>query len=976
MQSSLSFLQFVPLAARPSRPRVARAPRRGPRARPLTSLLLLCSALAGSTCACAGAHAQPATPSKTAKAASAKPPRNPAKALEQGKELLHKSNYADAEANLRAALVGKHRAEAETRLAELLVLTGRYDDALKAAKSAAKDKQFKAEATTYGAKALRHEGKLDEALALLETVEKEPEARAARLLQGEILLEKGKRSEAEAPLMTLIEDYNSDKITETDAAGLAMVGRAAHLLRAPQDANDAFNQAERAKTGDIQTLLWRAELFLEKYDPGHAEEVIKEVLQQAPNHPEALVWMAHVKLAQALDFDAAVRLVNQALKVNPKLGNAHFVLAGINLRDMELADADKHLDDGLKFNPRDLDLLSLKAAVRFLADDDAGFQKAKRRVLKLNPQYSRMYQIIGEYAEWEHRYDEIVAMMREALKIDSEDAKAEAQLGLNLIRAGDDAAGLKALQSAFDKDGFNVRVYNTLNLYEKTIPTEYVTVKEGQYTFRYHKDERAILERYIPGLMRDAWKAMVKYYGFTPSQPIGVELYADRQDFAIRTSGLPGTAIQGVCFGKTLASMSPKNETFNVGMTVWHELAHVFHIQMSKSHVPRWFTEGMAEYETIVARPEWQREQDQDLYSALRDDRLPKLGNMNKAFTRAEELSDIATAYYASSQILVMLGEKYGRAKLNQMLELWGEGKRTPEVLKQALGKDSTELDREFAAFTSKLLGRYKKQFMPITRTGPFEAAEEAATKDPKSAKAQTTYALALLRHGKAKQAEATLAAALKIDPKFPDAIYIQARIAMAKRDARGAKRLLEQLIADGNDGYSVRMALADLAEGTGDVAGMKAELQAAHRLDPSMAEPLQALVDLASKQKDHAAELDALKKLAKLEQHDPRVYRRLMERLLEKKQLAEARAAGEAATWADVEGMDTHRVFGEVLLASKMVPRAIFEGQSALLCPGRPKDQAKVHDLLARAYAAVPNPKQAAKHRKLAKSVLSEASK
>lgn len=938
-------------------------------ARPLASLLIVCGALAGSTCACAGAQAQPASAPKVTKPAT-KAPRDPAKALEQGKELLLKSEYANAEASLRAALYGKHKPEAETRLAELLLLTGRYDDAVKTGKAAAKTKQFKAEATTLAAKALRAGGKLDEALSLLETVEKEPEARAARLLQGEILLEKGKRSEAEAPLMTLIEDYNSDKINSSDAAGLAMVGRAAHLLRSPQDANDAFNEAERAKTGDVQTLLWRAELFLEKYDPGHAEEVVKEVLAQAPNHPEALVWMAHVKLAQALDFDEATRLVNEALKVNPKLGNAYFVLAGINLRDMELAEADKHLDEGLKYNPRDLDLLSLKAGTRFLADDDAGFQAAKKKVLKLNPQYSRMFQIIGEYAEWEHRYDEIVAMMREALRIDSEDAKAEAQLGLNLIRAGDDAAGVAALRSAFDKDGFNVRVFNTLNLYDK-IAKEYVTVRDGQFTFRYSKQEQPILERYVPGLMRDAWKAMVKHYGFTPSQPIGVELYPDRQDFSIRTSGLPNTAIQGVCFGKTLASMSPKDESFNVGMTLWHELAHVFHIQMSKSHVPRWFTEGMAEYETIVTRSEWQREQDQDLFAALRDDRLPKLGNMNKAFTRAEELSDIATAYYASSQILVMLGEKYGRAKLNKMLELWGEGKRTPEVLKVALGKDSTELDREFAGFTSKLLARYNKQFVPIRRTGPFEVTEEAAKKDPANAKAQTVYALALLRQGKAKQAGAALQAALKADPKFPDALFLQAQIAAAKRDAGEAKRLLKQLIANGNDGYSVRMMLADLAEATGDAAGMKAELEAAAKQDPSMAEPIQALVDMATKSKDQAAQLDGLRKLAKLEQHDPRVYRRLMQLLLDKKLLPEARDVGEAATWADLEGLETHRIFGEVLLASKMVPRAIYEGHSALLCEGRPKEKAQVHDLLARAYAAVPNPKEAAKHRKLAQDVL-----
>lgn len=927
------------------------------------------------TCACTSAQAKPAAPK--AGAALPKPAKDPTKALELGKQLLVKSEYAEAEANLRAALIGRGKAEATLRLIELLVITGRYDDALSLAPGVAKHAKFGPEAVRFSAEALRRQGKLDEALSWLDklkagkTSEDDPDVasalRRAQLLKGEILLEKGQRSEAESALMTIIEDYNSDKIPETDAAGLAMVGRAAHLLRSPRDANDAFNQAERASKGDIQTLLWRAELFMEKYDPGHAEEVTKEVLAQAPKHPEALVWLAHVKLAQALDFDEATRLANEALQVNPKLGNAHFVLAGINLRDMELAEADAHLDTGLKHNPRDLDLLSMKATARFLADDDKGFQAAKRKVLKLNPQFSRMFQIIGDYAEWEHRYDEIVLMMREAIKIDPDDAKAEAQLGLNLIRSGDDAGGVKALQSAFDKDGFNVRVYNTLNLYEKTIPQQYVTVTEGQYTFRYHKEEKAILERYVPSMMRDAWKAMTSYYGFTPSQPVGVELYADRQDFAIRTSGLPGTAIQGVCFGKTLASMSPKNETFNLGMTLWHELAHVFHIQMSKSHVPRWFTEGMAEYETIVARDEWQREQDPDLFAALRDDRLPKLGSMNKAFTRAEEMSDIATAYYASSQILVMLGEKYGRAKLNQMLELWGKGERTPDVLQRALGKSSTDLDQEFAAFTKKLLARYATQFVPISRTGPLDKAEAEAKQNPGSAKHQTVYGLALLRNRKAKEAEAALAAALAIDPKYPDALFIQARIALAKRDGATAKGLLKQLIANGSDGYSVRMALADISEGGGDLKGMQSELEAAHRLDPSMAEPLQALVDMAVKRKDKAAELDGLRKLAKLEQHDPRIYRRLMERLLEKKEYAEARKIGEAALYVDMEGMETHRIFAEVLLASKMVPRAIFELHSALLSSGRPAEKVRVLELLAKAYDAVPNPKEAAKYRKQA---------
>ena len=89
---------------------------------------------------------------------------------------------------------------------------------------------------------------------------------------------------------------NNGAIVNTDADGLAQVGRAAHLLRSPKDANQAFNESERANKHSLETLLWRAELFLDKYDPGHAGEVVKEALKLAPRDPLAHVAMARVKL--------------------------------------------------------------------------------------------------------------------------------------------------------------------------------------------------------------------------------------------------------------------------------------------------------------------------------------------------------------------------------------------------------------------------------------------------------------------------------------------------------------------------------------------------------------------------------------------------------------------------------------------------------------------------------------------------------
>src|SRR5690606_28391143 len=156
---------------------------------------------------------------------------------------------------------------------------------------------------------------------------------------------------------------------------------------------------------------------------------------------------------------------------------------------------------------------------------------------------------------------------------------------------GSDAAGIVELRRAFDLDPYNVRVLNTLDLYEKTIPENYVELRSGPFAFRFPKDEATLLERYVPALLEQAHADMVARYGYTPPPPIGIEIYESRDQFAVRTSGLPQTAIAGVCFGRKLATVSPIGAPGNLGMTLWHELAHVFHIGLSENRVPRWLTE-------------------------------------------------------------------------------------------------------------------------------------------------------------------------------------------------------------------------------------------------------------------------------------------------------------------------------------------------------------------------------------------------
>jgi tetratricopeptide (TPR) repeat protein len=895
--------------------------------------------------ASAPAAAPQATPIVAASPAATASPEPASSPIARAERALDASRYAEAERLFSAELAGENATRARLGLGRVLLETGRYAEAeqtLVPDELEGDDARF--EAAALKAESLLARGLDQEAEALLRPLSAEPLARRARLLLGELLLARGERSAASEVLLTLIDDHNEDRISEDDGPGMALVGRAAYLLDSPHDANDAFNAAERASPGDVRTLLWRAELFLSRHDAGHAEEVIGEVLEKAPDHAQALVWMANVKLEQSLDFDAARALVKRALELNPNLPRAYFVLAGLALRDLEFEEVQGFVERGLGINPKDLELWSMRGASSFLQDDARGLAKAREHVLAQSPFYTRFFTIVAEYAEWEHRYQRIVELMRDALAVDDGDAAVHAALGLNLIRNGDDAAGLTALRRSFAKDPFNVRVFNTLNLFEETIPKQYVSERRGRFVIRYPKAEAAVLDRYVPPLLERAWQKFVGYYGFTPSEPIGIELYTEREHFAVRTSGLPETAIQGVCFGKTLASLTPKSESFNLPMTLWHELAHVFHIQLSDSHVPRWLTEGMAEYETIVERPEWRREHDPDLFRAERAGRLPQVAAMNRAFSGAKDIQDMATAYYASSQIVVMLAERFGRPKLNRLLALQGKGVRGPQALEQAFGVPPAELDREFAGFLDRSLERYRHQFMPIAARGDLDEAIKASQAAPDDVDKQLMVALMALEGGQLPLARSALGAAHKLDPTDPDLRFLSARASATEGRFDDARTELQGLVQSGADGYAVQMALAEVAAAQKDAGAQRPALDAAHRHDPSALEPLKDLWRLAEEQKDLARASQVLEQLAALDQHDGAVYRRLLELLVQQKDYARAVSHGVSAIYADMESPKTHALYARALAGVGQHDAARFEFESALVCPGEPKSLAEAH--------------------------------
>src|SRR5690606_30893937 len=265
------------------------------------------------------------------------------------------------------------------------------------------------------------------------------------------------------------------------------------------------------------------------------------------------------------------------------------------------------LNEVFAVNPNSLERHSLLATSHWVRDDTAAYEAEKKKVFGLNPRFARFFHIVARSAVREHRYKEAIELEKEAVAVMPTYYEAMEAIGTGYLRLGLEKEGLEWLRKAWKGDQYNLRTKNTLDLFEDWIPREYSFASSANFKIRYHNDEKAVYRRYLEPLLESAYADMVKRYGFTPARPVVVELFQNADHYSVRTIGLPNLNALGVCFGQVITAMSPSVGDINWAMVLWHELGHVFAIQLSRSRVPRWFTEGLSEYETVLARPEWRR---------------------------------------------------------------------------------------------------------------------------------------------------------------------------------------------------------------------------------------------------------------------------------------------------------------------------------------------------------------------------------
>ena len=482
----------------------------------------------------------------------------------------------------------------------------------------------------------------------------------AALELGLLELYLGRRTEGAGRLRLLV-----NRLEARTAADSLRLARASRALGAFEDANSFFRDANRLAPGNADINAEWGELFLEKHNPGDAMKSFQEALRADESHVPALLGAA--KVSVGTNPPAARAALERALGINANSVPAHLLAAELSLDDRERDEAKASIQKALSINPNSLEARSLDAAMAALEDRTADFERLVKEILAINPRFGEVYRVAGDHLARNYRFDEAVLLVRRALALDAENTRAYADLGTHLLRTGDEPGARVALERAFKDDPFDQTTFNQLALLD-TID-KFVTITDGDIVMRLHPDEAGVMREHALPLAKEALATLQKHYDFTVTGPILIEMFPKHDDFAVRTIGLPGfIGALGACFGRVVTLDSPNARDpgdFNWGETLWHEIAHVITLQMSKNRLPRWLSEGISVWEERRARPEWGREMDMAFAQAMNEDKVLNLEVLNEGFSDPKLIS---LAYYQASLVVDHIVDTYGEPALHRFV--------------------------------------------------------------------------------------------------------------------------------------------------------------------------------------------------------------------------------------------------------------------------------------------------------------------
>lgn len=607
---------------------------------------------------------------------------------------------------------------ASIRETRALISVGQYSEALKFATQEVERRSYSEEWPLLKAEAEVAIGRYSDAAMSLEAgLKRYSWSIRLRMAMFDLQTVLGDRDLKKALLEEVNQLATSAPWRYTDADDLVALGHAALELGAdPKDVLEGFfERARRNYSSRSDGIIASAKLALEKQDPVLAASYLRPAIKTFDEDAEVAFLLSEALKTGAGEESAA--LLQRTLELNPNHFEAKLRLVRQSI-DRELyANADLLLEDIFAVNSALPKAWALQAVLFHLKNDSEQEQVAVQTALQFSPNNPEVGFLIGECLSAKYRFAEATDYLRRSLEADPKYLPAKIQLAQDLLRLGRDVEGWKLVEEAGQADDYSVGVFNLLQL--KDSIDRYVTLEDERFVIRMDRTEAAVYGAQVQTLLNSAFDTLSEKYGYVPTEPVIVEIFDRKDDFAVRTFGVPDVAgYLGVCFGRLITANSPasfRSNPNNWQAVLWHEFCHVITLQMTGNRIPRWLSEGTSVYEERQHNSSWGQHMSPLFQDRILNGEVTPVSELSSAFMNAKSGQDVNFAYFESSMVVEYLVEEFGFESITAVLHELNNGL----TINDALERHTTDIVALDNAFEKWLKARATAFAKNVTFTIP-----------------------------------------------------------------------------------------------------------------------------------------------------------------------------------------------------------------------------------------------------------------
>ena len=877
--------------------------------------------------------------------------------LQQARRLWLTGRYEQAQEQYRK-LLAREGDPAAVGLARVLLATGKRNQALKLlGQRAAASKSAPLHALLGRIHLDRGDWDAAEK-ALRRALQLKPDCLPALWFQSQLHLLRGQLDQAAQIYRTMVQHYldHQEQLSAEELLYVALAGAQHARWNKLHDqfsflVNELLPDVLRQEPSDYRAWLLSGQLFLEKYNRAEALRSLQNALKINPRAPEVLAALAELAL-QSYQLDPARLYLRRAQQINPELVAVHRLWCDWHVANFDLKAAQKAVERALRLNPHDPEALGRSVALWVLrhgmpqgeAWADSLLVKQLAQVEARCPRPGRFYYAAGVLLSRSNQLDAAAFFLRRAAEAVPQMPGPEAELGLLLMRLGDEAEAAPLLRRAFERDPFHVRVSNMLQVLD--LLAGYATLETEHFVIRFDRGQDELLARAAAQVLEEeVYPELCRQLGYEPQGKTLYEIFSrhggtsGHQWFSARTVGLPYVGTVGACTGGMVALVSPQDtpEPFNWGRVVRHEFVHVLNLQQTRFRVPHWLTEGLAvELEGYPPPPRWKP----ILWRRWHEKKLFTLKNINLGFIRPGDGDDWHLAYCQSQLYVRYMKERFGPRGPLKLLAAFAAVPDTPEAIRRAFGVSL----EEFEAGYRRYLEQYVKR-LPVPASAreelPLDQLEAKLAQSPNDPDLAAQVALGRLKLRDLAGARKLAQRAWQRRAGHPVAGYVLARVYLAIGETKLARDYLEKALNRQKPHPRVVALLAALEVKGGRLDRAEELYRLAHQAQPLETRWLKALAGIYLKQNQPQKLQGVLRHLAEMESDNAVIRKKLAQLALQQGRFREALAWANQAVRINVKDSLGWRLVGRAAAGAGRWSQAAFAWEAvARLEPRDPQAQ------------------------------------